>query len=349
MSEQPGTVTLIGSGETHTSGRMVFDWLMRQLPVPVNVAILETPSGFELNSSLVAGRIGEFLKKHLQNYQPQVSIVPARMRGTSYSPDEPQIISPLRTADLIFLGPGSPSYAVRQLRDSLAWWALTARQRLGSTLVLSSSAAVAAGKYTLPVYEIYKVGEDLHWKAGLDFFAAHGLSLVFLPHWNNAEGGADLDTSRCWMGKDRFQQLYGMLPPEVVVVGLDEHTSLIFDLSEETCRVMGKGSVTLLRCGEERQLECGLTFPVRELGPFRQPDPLTGVPLEVWDWVNEGDEHLQPGLKPSSEALALVKQRQAARLSCDWDVADALREQLNRLGWQVKDTSEGSRLEPGTK
>ena len=33
---------------------------------------------------------------------------------------------------MIFMGPGSPSYAVRQLEDSLTWEYILARHRLGA-------------------------------------------------------------------------------------------------------------------------------------------------------------------------------------------------------------------------
>jgi hypothetical protein len=48
-------------------------------------------------------------------------------------------------ADVIFLGPGSPSYAVRQSQDSLAWQYLVARHRLGAGLALASAATIAIG------------------------------------------------------------------------------------------------------------------------------------------------------------------------------------------------------------
>src|SRR6185436_3065806 len=127
--------------------------------------------------------------------------LPARKRDTPFSPDNAELTYPLLQAHLIFLGPGSPTYAVRQLEQTRAWHRLMARCRTGTTLVLASAAALAIGAYTLPVYEIYKVGEDLHWHRGLDFFGGLGLPLVFVPHWDNAEGGADLDTSCCFMGQ----------------------------------------------------------------------------------------------------------------------------------------------------
>ncbi len=218
--QQPGIVVLFGSGETSASGQKAFDWLFRHLKQPLRVAVLETPAGFELNSDRVAGRIGDFLCDRLQNYRPEVTLVPARQRGTPFSPDSPEIVAPLLPSNVLFLGPGSPTYAVRQLRDSLAWHTLQARHRLGAALALASAATLAVGCLTLPVYEIYKVGEDLHWKPGLDLFGPLGLSLVILPHWNNKDGGGELDTSRCFMGQARFDRLFAMLPAGVTVLGL---------------------------------------------------------------------------------------------------------------------------------
>jgi len=79
---KPGPVILFGSGETSPSGRKVFERVFRQLPPKPHIALLETPAGFELNSAQVIGRVGEFLQRRLQNYQPQIVIVPARRRGT---------------------------------------------------------------------------------------------------------------------------------------------------------------------------------------------------------------------------------------------------------------------------
>ena len=185
------------------------------------------------------GRVADFLRLRLQNTHPQVTAIPARRRGTPFSPDNPAIVAPLLQADLIFLGPGSPTYAVRQLQDSLAWQMLTARHRLGAALALASAAVAAVGAYALPVYEIYKVGEDLHWKAGLDFFGAYGLRLAFVPHWDNVDGGEELDTSRCFMGQSRFARLLEMLPPGVTVIGIDEKTALIVE--PDRWRLPGNG------------------------------------------------------------------------------------------------------------
>ena len=55
------------------------------------VALLETPAGFELNSDRVIGRVADFFHHRLQNYRPRVDVIPARKRGTPFSPDDPEI------------------------------------------------------------------------------------------------------------------------------------------------------------------------------------------------------------------------------------------------------------------
>ncbi|MGQ9833308.1 MAG: hypothetical protein ACUVRJ_05870 [Candidatus Villigracilaceae bacterium] len=49
----------------------------------------------------------------MQNYNPQITIIPARKRGLTESPDNPDVLRPLKDASLIFMGPGSPTYAIR--------------------------------------------------------------------------------------------------------------------------------------------------------------------------------------------------------------------------------------------
>ena len=336
----PGRIALLGSGETSLAGGRVFESLAKVLPTPLRVAVLETPAGFELNSDRVAGRVADFLAVRLQNYRPQVTVIPARQRGTRFSPDDPEITAALLHADLMFMGPGSPTYAVRQLRDSLAWHRLIARQRVGATLALASAAVVAVSALALPVYEIYKAGHDLGWQPGLDLFGPYGLKLVFVPHWNNAEGGAELDTSRCFMGRSRFETLRAMLPADVTVVGIDEHTALAIDLADGAAQVMGAGDVTVLRGAETRCFAQGDRFSLAEFGPFAWPKPDAGLPADVWaEALAAAAADEAPS--PPAEVLALVAEREAARARRDWAAADALRSRIAALGWQVRDTPEG--------
>ncbi|MFU8795681.1 MAG: cysteinyl-tRNA synthetase [Dehalococcoidia bacterium] len=344
----PGPVAIFGSGETSASGRRVYEWLFRRSSPPVRVSVLETPAGFQPNSAQVAGKVGDFLRRHLQNHRPVIDIVPARRRGDHLGTDDEGILSPVLSADMIFLGPGSPTYAVRHLQGSIAWHTIQACHRQGASLVLASSAAIAAGARALPVYEIYKAGEDLHWRDGLDLFGPYGLSLVFVSHWNNTEGGSELDTSRCYMGAARFHRLLEMLPPDLTVVGVDEHTALLLDPAEENCRVMGRGGVTLLRSGQEDMFGSGQTFPITELGRLRSIDPRSGVPVGIWARVAEA-RHRSPDAavsEPPPEVLSLVEAREKARSSADWKASDALREQIRVSGWRIEDTPGGPQLTP---
>ena len=338
-----GQIAFLGSGETSLAGGRIFETLARELPQPLKIALLETPAGFELNSGLVAGRVAEFLEKRLQNYKPQIDIIPARKRGTEFSPNDPDIVKPLLTADMIFLGPGSPTYAVRQLKGSLAWDILRTRHRLGATLVFASAATIAAGAWALPVYEIFKVGEDVHAKPGLDLFADFGLNLSFIPHWNNAEGGADLDTSRCFVGLDRFNAWCDEIPTDNTTLGLDEHTGVIIDFQKVECVVSGVSSVSLVRECDPEIYATGSKFPLSELGNFITPEPLnTGIPAAVWKMVAEANQ-LEEG-SPPPEALKLLAARQQARADKDWSESDRLRDEIAALGWQVQDTPDGAKL-----
>ncbi len=346
MDGRPGVVVLFGSGETSPSGRRAHEWVFARLSAPLRVAVLETPAGFQPNSAQVAGKVADFLGGHLQNYHPEVVVVPARGHGTGYDTDDPTIAAPLLQAGAIFLGPGSPTYAVRHLAGSLAWDYVLASHRLGSALILASAAAIAVSRHALPVYEIYKVGSDLGWVPGLDLFGPFGLSLAVVPHWDNAEGGAELDTSRCFMGVARFERLLAMLPVGATVVGIDEHTALAVDLAAGECRTMGRGGVTVLGPGGEARFASEQTFPLAMLGPFLLPGPSDGLPPAVFEAaLAVRAAPAGPSDGPPPEVTALVAAREAARARRDWPEADALRQRIAALGWQVLDTRDGPILQ----
>ncbi|HOG80629.1 MAG TPA: hypothetical protein PK454_12825, partial [Anaerolineaceae bacterium] len=113
-----GQVALIGSGETAANGGRAFEVLASTLPVPLEIAVLETPAGFELNSDRVAGRVVDFMSARLQNYRPHIELIPARRRLPPFSTDDTAILAPLSHSHLIYMGAGSPSYTVRQLSGS---------------------------------------------------------------------------------------------------------------------------------------------------------------------------------------------------------------------------------------
>jgi cyanophycinase-like exopeptidase len=349
MQDLPGPLILFGSGETSFNGRKVFDWLFQRTPTPTRLAILETPAGFEPNSALVAGRIATFLHHHLQNYPLEITVVPARRRGTPFSPDDPALAEPVLAADCVFVGPGSPTYAARQLRESIVWDAVRARLADGAALVLASAAILAISSVTLPVYEIYKAGADLGWDRGLDLLGTPGCPLVFVPHWNNREGGANLDTSRCFMGAERFDQLRALLPVPATVVGIDEQTALILEPATNTGCVMGRDGVTVERQGQAIYYRSGSTFSLDGLAPFDWEAIAHALPPALRRAARDQQPSQERATLASSalppEVLALVARREAARRERDWATADALRAELARLGYQMQDTPGGPHVQ----
>jgi cyanophycinase-like exopeptidase len=262
-----GTLALLGSGETSSQGRKIHDYLMSRIgEVPVRVALLETPAGFQPNAHTVYRKIGEFMEKSLQNYRPQVEYVQAHRNhiGNARASAIPASDQPLLDAHYIFTGPGSPTYAARNLQGTPTLDLLAEAYRRGATLVLSSAAAISVGSSVLRVYEIFKAGADLGWDDGLHLLPLLGLDLdpVVVTHWNNTEGGADLDTTRCYMGEERFERLVEMLPAASSILGIDEHTACIFEQGDASVRVMGAGSATVINNGRTTIVPSGETFPL---------------------------------------------------------------------------------------
>ncbi len=329
----PGKLVLFGSGETSPSGQPIHERLLRELTPPVRVAILETPAGFQPNSEIVADTVGEFMKMRLQNFAPQVSVIPARKKGTAFDPDDSTIAAPILECNYIFAGPGSPTYMVRQLAGTLALHHVVERHRQGAYLCIASAAALAIGARVIPVYEVFKVGDDPHWVDGLDLMRPYGLDLAIVPHWNNSEGGDELDTSRCFMGRARMDELRRQLPASTRILGIDEHTAVIFDFEQTCCLVMGKGTVTTLSREEECVYEAGGSFPFAELGSDWRPIRQREQPAPP----STAEETLPPQL------AGLIEQRERARKARDWASADALRRRVAELGYEIQDTPHGPR------
>jgi cyanophycinase-like exopeptidase len=343
-----GNVVFFGSGETSPTGGLIFQRLAGGVGKAFRISILETPAGFEPNSALVAARVADFLRSKLGEKTPRIRVIPARRKGTAQSPDSPEILEPLAIADWIYFGAGSPSYTVRQLENSLAWRQILAAWQQGATLILASAAMIAAGAHALPVYEIYKVGEDPHWIPGLDLFGTLGWKLILISHWNNAEGGEELDTSRCFIGRERFQLLLEQLPAGAVVLGLDEHTSVSFDWERGVGQVEGKGTVTLLAGGREIVHPAGEKFPLREIGEYSLPPKPFGVEEDLWQDVQRRRASRDAEAEPPQEVQSLIQERERIRKAGNFAEADVLRGKIEQTGWIVMDTPQGPVAKPGS-
>ena len=131
---------------------------------------------------------------------------------------------------------------------------------------MGSAAALTLGSHTVPVYEIYKVGAEPAWVEGLDLLGEMtGLHAAVVPHYDNAEGGTH-DTRFCYLGEPRLAALEADLPDEVGVLGVDEHTAAILDLSARTLEVRGNGLVSVRRRGGTTTFTDGQRLAVRRPG-----------------------------------------------------------------------------------
>ena len=118
----------------------------------------------------------------------------------------------------------------------------------------------------MPVYEIYKVGDDPTWLEGLDLLgAATGLRAAVIPHYDNAEGGTH-DTRFCYMGERRLRTLEAMLPDGAFVLGVDSHTALVLDLETGEASVAGLGGVTVRVAGRSTRFGAGTTLAIEAIG-----------------------------------------------------------------------------------
>ena len=129
---------------------------------------------------------------------------------------------------------------------------------------MASAAALTLGRFTIPVYEVYKVGEAPRWLPGLDLLTPLGLPVAVVPHYDNAEGG-NHDTRFCYMGERRLRVLEAELPDEVFILGVDGHTALVMDLDAGSASVLGLGTVTVRKDGRSTVFPAGTELPIAEL------------------------------------------------------------------------------------
>jgi hypothetical protein len=167
-------------------------------------------------------------------------------------------------AQYVFAGPGSPTYALRQWAGTPLAGLLTKKLSDGGIVTFASAAALTLGRFTLPVYEIYKVGEEPRWLEGLNILGEIGINAALIPHYNNAEGGHH-DTRFCYMGERRLAILERELPDDVYVLGVDEHTGVVIDIDAQTATVVGKGVLTIRVKGVSTEIASGEVMPIDRL------------------------------------------------------------------------------------
>lgn len=282
-------------------------------------------------------------------------------------------VAKVRSADWVFAGPGSPTFALAQWKGTPVPDAIANKLRSGGVVVFSSAAALTLGRATVPVYEIYKVGVDPSWLDGLNVLAEIGLDVAVIPHYDNAEGG-NHDTHFCYLGERRLAMLEPSLPDGCFVLGIGGHTGLVMDLDADTADIVGKGAVTLRRNGESVRIESGQTVPIDTLRSggtnvlrARTPDHVSSASTPASDLAltpgqsqsstargvstPEVTESLSAaateGVRDVREVLGTVVEatlaaRVVARSEKAFAMSDAIRDQLTAVGIEVRDTPDGA-------
>jgi len=266
-------LAIIGSGETSPTMVTVHRDLVGRLGLSSPQAtVLATPYAFQENAADVSARTERY-------FADSVGLRVGVAAGTSPNADpgmapplipwdaedETRQAAAIRAADWVFAGPGSPSYALAHWQAGPVAAGLRDRVLAGDGLtVLASAAAATAGRFAVPVYEIYKAGGAPRWLAGLDLLGSLGLNVALIPHYDNAEGGR-YDTRFCYVGERRLAVMEGDLPADAAVLGVDEHTAVLADLRTEEIEIRGRGGVTVRRSGDSVVLPAGTRMSVADL------------------------------------------------------------------------------------
>jgi cyanophycinase-like exopeptidase len=276
MSALPRLLVLMGSGET--SPTMVKTHRsLRDRVGGAPAVLLDTPFGFQANADDLVARARAYFRESVGT---DLELATFRSADEVGSVSYERTLSLLRSAGYVFAGPGSPTYALSQWRDSAIPGLLRSKLESGGCVTFASAAALTMGVVTVPVYEIYKVGALPEWAPGLDLLSATGLSAAVIPHYNNAEGG-NHDTRFCYLGEPRLALLERSLPEDAFVLGVDEHTGVVLDLDARTATVVGNSTLTVRAGGRSAAFEAGTVLGFDEIAStaasLRADSPPDGV------------------------------------------------------------------------
>jgi hypothetical protein len=254
----PRLLAIMGSGETSPTMAKTHRELLARVGPPA--VLLDTPFGFQANVDDLVAKATEYFRVGVG-----ADLGLASFRSAGLDPlATGRAVARLREAHYVFSGPGSPSYALRQWAGSPIPGALADLLATGGCVTFASAAALTLGVATVPVYEIYKVGEEPAWLDGLDLLGPLGLRVAVIPHYDNAEGGTH-DTRFCYLGEPRLARMERDLAPGTFVLGVDEHTALIFDLDARSATITGRGGVTVRCDGRSEVFAAGATVGMDDL------------------------------------------------------------------------------------
>lgn len=324
-------LTVMGSGETAPTMIKVHRRVMEAVGAtgPGDAVLLDTPYGFQENADDISARAVEYFRASVGH-----PIGLASWRG----PDDGTVgreraLAAIAEATYVFAGPGSPTYALDQWRGTPLPGLLRDVLRSGGAVTFASAAALTLGTVTVPVYEVYKVGQAPAWVEGLDLLSELDLPVAVIPHYDNTEGGGH-DTRFCYLGERRLALLEAQLPPGTWVLGVDEHTALIIDLDAGTATVEGNGGVTVRRDGRSERFEAGTTVGVDDLRPgSSRAVPAPAAPVSPTPGPSQPNAGI--GLSATAERLGEVFDAAIGARDPDGAVAAALELEQAIVDWSA--------------
>lgn len=266
-----GRLVIMGSGETAPTMVEVHRATLRAAGEGPSL-LLDTPYGFQENADDITEKALAYFSRNVGR-----TVTPLTWRRRIEGTDLDLALAAVRGARSVFAGPGSPTYALRVWAGTGFDDAVAALAAAGGTVTFASAAALTIGVVTVPVYEIYKSGADPAWASGTNLLERlTGLRAALIPHYDNAEGGTH-STNFCYLGERRLRFLEGSLPEGAHVIGVDEHTALVFDLAAGTAQVLGNGTVTVRHDGASRVLASGTTVETASLSTRESGSPRARV------------------------------------------------------------------------
>ena len=286
--------------------------------------LLDTPFGFQENADVLTSKLTEYFELSVGH---PVGVVSLRSTHVS-SAELAKAVNAIRDSDWLFAGPGSPSYALK------VWRELGIKPHFDEVLsrgilTFASAAALTVGSHTIPVYEMYKVGQEPHWLEGLNLLEYHtGMSAAVIPHFDNTEG-ANHDTRFCYIGEQRLRVLESVLPSETFIIGVDGHTGVSFDLDTRVASVFGLGQMTIRHHGESWTVKSGESATFEEIIAHTGSSIVQKTPAQLF----RVDPHRVEELLESGEVNAAVEALlDLDQLDRDLQTRAAVHSLITRLG-----------------
>ena len=216
-----GKIALVSSGE----------WLPVMAEIEKDLIDKNKPIYVQLSTA--AGQEGENRLEHWKNLgKNQASRLGVEQRWLPVfdndSANDENLAKQIEGAGLIYLSGGDPTYLSESLRDSLVWKTIVEQWQNGVSLAGCSAGAMALTNW-VPTMRI-RLHKSKNEVKGLGLLP----NLRVIPHFDRMVG---------WI-PDIITRYLMNIPPNVTLLGIDENTALVGNLSE--WEVKGLQSVWIL-------------------------------------------------------------------------------------------------------